>query len=458
MGVTKGIERKLGVRCGVFTALLSILASLITSIATPLAAQAFSNATSFNLAKSIAYVEDVALCTSYKYTFDSNNNFGGPWNQVGYETCPSESLTTTNLPATLHYKLRVESRAPEEYGTSTVDAYISDAKGNKISTPRWAPTPLVNLDTPQGPNNVRFYGAFQLPNSTIFPVGSYQVTIQLFNTQWVKLNGPNLPETPQSLNIFAFNIYPGQPATPQPVTAETSTCKFDSGFTAASNKIAATADSILNQSNSITDFGAPGILEKLKGWDETLNQDVLNLNMLRVKAYATYGKLSSGVTCDEYERFVAESTATVAKIAQISKNLVAYLVKAQSAAATVTEQIQSLSGQVETLKSKVAESSKSATNQEEDKYVDVEGEEEEPAATLSVTYSKTLARYIMKVESNLPDETLSIRATKKGARTIKFAINTDEIGNGGIRTTAKLAGYTLVLSLGSEKLDQVRVK
>jgi hypothetical protein len=64
----------------------------------------------------------------------------------------------------------------------------------------------------------------------------------------------------------------------------------------------------------------------------------------------------------------------------------------------------------------------------------------------------------MKVESNLSDETLAIRATKKGARTIKFAINTDEIGNGGIRTTAKLAGYTLVLSFGSEKLDQVRVK
>ena len=84
--------------------------------------------------------------------------------------------------------------------------------------------------------------------------------------------------------------------------------------------------------------------------------------------------------------------------------------------------------------------------------------EEEPSATLTVSYSSSLARYIVKVESNLPGETLSVRATKKGSRTLKFSIDTDEDGIGGIRTKTKLAGYTLVLSFGSEKLDQVRVK
>jgi len=60
--------------------------------------------------------------------------------------------------------------------------------------------------------------------------------------------------------------------------------------------------------------------------------------------------------------------------------------------------------------------------------------------------------------SNLPEESLSIRATKKGARALRFAVNTDEDGNGGLRTKTKLSGYTLTLYFESEKLDSVRVR
>lgn len=49
----------------------------------------------------------------------------------------------------------------------------------------------------------------------------------------------------------------------------------------------------------------------------------------------------------------------------------------------------------------------------EDLFPDADGEEEDPAANLTVTYSKSLARYIVKVDSNLAEESLVIRGVKK---------------------------------------------
>jgi hypothetical protein len=526
-----------------------LLISLLTVTASP--AQAFSNVNSFTFSSSTAHIEDVALCTNFKYTFDPNSNWGGPWNQVGYETCPSEALTTSKLPATLHYKLRIQSQAPELFQVSAVDAYLTDSKGMKIATSRWAPTPLVDLDGPVNINNARFYGAFSLPNATLFPEGSYFLTIQFWNVHWAKLNGPNTPEKPETFNAFSFKVAAGQTSAIQSANSANNTCKFDPGFNASRTKISATADAIFQQSNAITDFSASGVLENLKNWNESLKQDVLNLANLKEKADLTYGHMSSGVTCDDYLLFISEATATQAKIAQTQAVLVAYLAKAQkvsvsepvknsdssfcqdqgnSALASIKSsnsilaKYESLVGkfdvqqksaltilndyseavntelqnlkmwnvkipayqqqaadcktfdtafgwtedligryeilprQIDAYKGKVKENPKVATTQDEEKFGDVDAEEEEPSATLTVSYNSSLARYIVKVESNLPGETLSVRATKKGSRTLKFSIDTDDDGIGGIRTKTKLAGYTLVLSFGSEKLDQVRVK
>ena len=93
----------------------------------------------------------------------------------------------------------------------------------------------------------------------------------------------------------------------------------------------------------------------------------------------------------------------------------------------------------------------------EDLFPDADGEEEDPAANLTVTYSKSLARYIVKVDSNLAGESLIIRGVKKGAKSIKFTLNTDEDGVAGVRTKTKLAGFTLTLYFGSTKLDSVKV-
>jgi hypothetical protein len=76
---------------------------------------------------------------------------------------------------------------------------------------------------------------------------------------------------------------------------------------------------------------------------------------------------------------------------------------------------------------------------------------------LTVTYSKSLARYIVKVDSNLAGESLVLRGVKKGAKSLKFTLTTDEDGVAGVRTKTKLAGFTLSVYFGSTKLDSVKV-
>jgi hypothetical protein len=101
--------------------------------------------------------------------------------------------------------------------------------------------------------------------------------------------------------------------------------------------------------------------------------------------------------------------------------------------------------------------SEKITKNKEDLFPDADGEEEDPAANLTVTYSKTLARYIVKVDSNLAEESLVIRGVKKGSKSLKFTLNTDEDGVAGVKTKTKLAGFTLTLYFGSTKLDSVKV-
>jgi hypothetical protein len=101
--------------------------------------------------------------------------------------------------------------------------------------------------------------------------------------------------------------------------------------------------------------------------------------------------------------------------------------------------------------------SEKITKNKEDLFPDADGEEEDPAANLTVTYSKSLAHYIVKVDSNLAEESLVIRGVKKGSRSLKFTLTTDEDGVAGVRTKTKLAGFTLTLYYGTTKLDSVKV-
>jgi hypothetical protein len=115
------------------------------------------------------------------------------------------------------------------------------------------------------------------------------------------------------------------------------------------------------------------------------------------------------------------------------------------------------SNQQESAQNKVVVSEK-ATKDKEESFAESDGEEEEPTASLSVTFNASQNRYVIRVDSNLAGERLTIRATKKGAKSLRYSLSIDEDGVGGVRTKTKLAGFTLTLFYGSIKLDQVRVR
>jgi hypothetical protein len=93
----------------------------------------------------------------------------------------------------------------------------------------------------------------------------------------------------------------------------------------------------------------------------------------------------------------------------------------------------------------------------EEGFAEVEGAEEPVSASLQVKFSPNVNRFIVRIDSNLIGETLTVRATKKGAKPIRFTIETDEDGVGGIRTKTKLTGYTLTVIFNGEVLSKVRV-
>lgn len=115
------------------------------------------------------------------------------------------------------------------------------------------------------------------------------------------------------------------------------------------------------------------------------------------------------------------------------------------------------SNQQENTQNKVVVSEK-ATKDKEENFAESDGEEEEPSASLSVSFNASQNRYVIRVDSNLAGERLTIRATKKGAKSLRYSLSIDEDGVGGVRTKTKLAGFTLTLFYGSVKLDQVRVR
>lgn len=86
--------------------------------------------------------------------------------------------------------------------------------------------------------------------------------------------------------------------------------------------------------------------------------------------------------------------------------------------------------------------------------LDLDGEEEEPFGKLVVKKDKT--RYSITVVSNLAEEVMQIRATKKGQKAIVFKVTTDESGNARFTTTRILAGYQVALSYSGQALDTVR--
>jgi hypothetical protein len=89
--------------------------------------------------------------------------------------------------------------------------------------------------------------------------------------------------------------------------------------------------------------------------------------------------------------------------------------------------------------------------------IDSDGIEADSEANLTAK-KDSAGRTTFTVSSNLAEETVIITATKKGSKSIKYSIKTDESGQAKLRTTRNLSGFTLTLKFENEILDTVKIK
>ncbi|CAB4333034.1 unannotated protein [freshwater metagenome] len=85
---------------------------------------------------------------------------------------------------------------------------------------------------------------------------------------------------------------------------------------------------------------------------------------------------------------------------------------------------------------------------------DLDGEEEPTFGKISVKREKN--KYMISISSNLPNENLQVRATKRGQRAISFKVATDDDGSAKFNTSRSLSGYQVALSLDGEILSSVK--
>ena len=92
--------------------------------------------------------------------------------------------------------------------------------------------------------------------------------------------------------------------------------------------------------------------------------------------------------------------------------------------------------------------------QKPEPVVEIDGDDEEPFGKISIKKDKT--KYTITISSNLPEESLQVRATKKGQKSIIYKITTNDEGSAKFTTTRALAGFQLVLLLDGEILSSVK--
>ena len=105
------------------------------------------------------------------------------------------------------------------------------------------------------------------------------------------------------------------------------------------------------------------------------------------------------------------------------------------------------------LETKLKESLAKSGNSEE--TIDSDGEEEGPTGSVEVVREKT-GKYLIKISTDQESSAVVVRATRKGSKTIVFRATTNQTGSINIRTTRKLAGWTVTLFADNEVLASDR--
>lgn len=86
----------------------------------------------------------------------------------------------------------------------------------------------------------------------------------------------------------------------------------------------------------------------------------------------------------------------------------------------------------------------------------LDGEEEAPYAEMKPKRSTT-GTYTISVSSNLEDEDLVIKASKKGSKTIVYKVHTKDDGNYSFKTTRNLKGFKLTLYYFGDVLSTLQL-
>jgi hypothetical protein len=95
---------------------------------------------------------------------------------------------------------------------------------------------------------------------------------------------------------------------------------------------------------------------------------------------------------------------------------------------------------------------------EDESSEEIEPVEEEIFANISATFNASAKKYTLRVKSNLEQEDIVVRATKKGTRALVFRTTTDSKGVKNIVTNRNLAGYLLALVFDNQTLSKFTIK
>jgi hypothetical protein len=79
-----------------------------------------------------------------------------------------------------------------------------------------------------------------------------------------------------------------------------------------------------------------------------------------------------------------------------------------------------------------------------------------PAADISVKKEST-GKYLISLDSNIYEDTLLVRAFKKGSKIVIYKVTTNIDGLAAIRTSRNLSGFKLAVYIGNDFLDSIKL-
>ncbi|MCX6425601.1 MAG: hypothetical protein NTV47_02425 [Actinobacteria bacterium] len=102
-------------------------------------------------------------------------------------------------------------------------------------------------------------------------------------------------------------------------------------------------------------------------------------------------------------------------------------------------------------------SQQSVVTEKIEAVIDSDGEEVVPEANLKIKKDNA-GRITFTITSNLSEEAVIITASKKGSKSIRYSVTTNDSGRASLRTTRNLSGFTLTLRFDNEILDLLKIK